>query len=199
METRQSSSAEQSLDAIPPVFQDPHQRMLYNFFPPPPITFPVTDGEIEQFPRRWSMKTVDGLKHRFRKRRSLYRQMSQEVASNARRPDRGKHIFVIRPETMDRILEAVESIHAPSSLDVQHALWSMYYQGKTLDEIELMISEKTIKRLLMRAERIVGVIPDDAPEGLAIGIPTIKLSYQILRFGRDAIFDIQRYFRGRVY
>ncbi len=199
MKTPGKHFQESRLDAIPPIFRDPHQRLLYNFYPPPPITFPVTDGEIEQFPRFFSMKTVDGLKHRFRKRRSLYRQWSREVASNARRPGRGKHIFVLKPETMNRLLDAMESIQSAGSANAQEALWAMYFQGKNFDEIELVISKKTITRLLIRAERIVGVIPEDAPEGLTIGIPTIKLSYQMLRCGRDGIFDIQQYFRGRVF
>lgn len=187
------------MEAIPPVFQDPIQRMLYDFYPAPPIELPVTEGETDEFPRNYWPIFRETLKHRLRQRRSLYRQMVRQIASNARRPKRGKHIFIIKPETMDRLLEAVESIHSPASVDVRHALWSMYFQGKILKELDVMVSRRTISRLLLRAERIASVIPEDAPAGLVIGIPTIKLSYQILRYARDGLFDVQPYFRGRIF
>lgn len=100
---------------------------------------------------------------------------------------------------MDQLLEAVESIHSPASVDVQHALWSMYFQGKIFEGLDITVSERTISRLLLRAERIAGVIPEDGSEGMVIGIPTIKLSYQVLRFARDGLFDVQPYFRGRIF
>ena len=187
------------MSTILPVFQARAQRMLYNFFPHPPIEFPVTDGEIEPFPRRYPSILTEALKGRFKQRRSLYKQFTRQIASNARRPGRGKHVLIIIPETMNKLLETIGSMHSPSSVEVERALWSIYYQGKIIDELDLTISEKTISRLLKRAERIVGIIPDDSPQELVIGLPTIKISYQVLRFGRDGIFDFQVYFSGRVF
>ena len=190
---------ENLVETIPLVFRDRTQRLLYNFFPAPPITFPVTLGEIENFPRSYPRKIAEQLKHRFKHRRSLYKQFARQIASNARRPGRGKHMFIIQPATMDRLLEVLGSLASPSSQEVQRALWAIYYQGHTLDEIDSKVSERTISRLLKQAENTVGVIPYEIRDELVIGIPTIKISYQVLRFGRDGLFNIQPYFRGRVF
>ena len=187
------------MEEIPPLFREGIQRWLYFKHPILPVELPVTPGEIERFPRCYPMIFIEELKDKFKQRKSLYKAKVRGIASNARRPQRGKHIFIIKPETMDRLLEAVESIHSPASVDVQHALWSMYFQGKTFEELGVTVSERTISRLLLRAERIAGVIPEDAPEGIVIGIPTIKLSFQALRYARDGLFDVQPYFRGRIF
>ncbi len=186
-------------DTIPPLFREGIQRWIYFNHPILPVELPVTPGEIEHFPRCYPMILIEDLKGRFKQRKRMYKAKVREIASNARRPQRGKHIFIIKPETMDRLLEAVESIHSPASVDVQHALWSMYFQGKIFEELDITVSERTISRLLLRAERIAGVIPEDAPEGIVIGIPTVKLFYQALRYARDGLFDVQPYFRGRIF
>ena len=93
------------MEVIPPIFKDPEQRELYDSYPKPPLTLPVTPGETDKFPRGFDPPLREVLKHRFHQRGSLYRKVARQIATNARRPNRGKHIFIIRPTTMATLLE----------------------------------------------------------------------------------------------
>ena len=187
------------MEAIPPVFQDPQQRRLYDYYPKPPLTLPLTPGETDAFPRSFAPPLREIIKHRYWQRGSLYRKMARQVATNARRPSRGKHIFIIRPTTMNRLLDAVASIPSPKSEEARRVLWSMYFQGKTPEEAESMVNSRTLTRHLIRAERMAEVLPADEREKFTIGLPTIKVSNQVLRLGRDGHFDFQPYFDGNVF
>ena len=130
------------MEAIPPVFRDPEQRRLYDFYPKPPLTLPLTPGETDEFPRSSAPPLREVIKHRYWQRGSLYRKMARQIATNARRPNRGKHIFIIRPTTMNRLLDAVASIPSPKSEEVRRVLWSMYFQGKTQEEVESLVNQR---------------------------------------------------------
>ena len=187
------------MEEIPPVFQEGHQRMIYNFFPKPPLTVPVTPGETENFPRNCSLPLRELLKLSFLRRKRYYRAKVSEIARNARRTGRGSQIFIIKPETMEAVLNSVELIPSPKSEEVRRVLRSIYFLGKSPDEAESTVNNRTLTRHLIRAERIVGILSEEARNNLKIGLPTVKVSYQVLRLGRDALIDIQPFFEGKIF
>ncbi|MCH7576156.1 MAG: hypothetical protein IIA59_13680 [Candidatus Marinimicrobia bacterium] len=195
----QAKTTETVQEAIPPVFDNPRQRHYYEVFPHPPIDFPVTPGETDNFPRNCALLLKETLKgdHLFRKR--YYRAKVSEIARNARRPDRDSQIFIIKPDTMDSLLNSLGLIPSSNNKEVRRVLWVMYYQGLSPEESDAKVNGRTLARHLTRAERMVGVLPEDQREKSKIGLPTVKVSYQVMRLGRDGNFDIQPYFEGKIF
>ena len=181
------------------MFDNPRQRRIYDIFSHPPIEFPVTVGETDNFPRNSSLPLREVWNEDYWWRRRCYRAKVSEIARNARRPDRESQIFIIRPATMDSLLRALKSIPSSNNEEVRRVLWAMYYQGFSPLESESTGNNRTLARHLERAERMTGILPTDKHEYSKIGLPTVMVSYQVLRLGRDGNFDIQPYFEGKIF
>lgn len=171
-----------------------------NHFPPPPIEFPLSEGEIGNFPRHltdrereeYSIKNFIG-------RRRYYRGELIQIASNARRPGHGIYVIILIPANFEKLLTQIELGPGYKKAEVVEALRQMYYKGKTLAEIETDVSSKTITRFLQAAERKLDILGEHRARPLKISIKAITLSYKVLRYGRDAWLDVSRYFPDRIF
>ena len=167
---------------------------------PPPIEFPVSEGEIENFPRHLTDRDreVYSIKN-FIGRRRYYRGLLVQIASNARRPGHGKYVIIFIPTTFEEIVAQIELGPGYKKAEVAEALRQMYYQGKTLAEIETDVCSRTITRYLEAAERTLDILGEHRARPLKISIKAITLSYRVLRLGRDAWLDVRKYFPDRIF
>jgi len=169
-------------------------------FPPPPIEFPLSDGEIENFPRHlydrdrelYSIKNFSG-------RREYYRGLLVQISANTRRPGHGLYVIILVPETFERILRQITLLPGHKSEEVKEALWQMYYQGKILGEIETDVCSRTLTRYLQRAEGVLDILGEHRSRPLEITLRAITLSYRVLRLGRDAWLDVRKYLPDRIF
>ena len=184
---------------ISPVFQDDVQRIIFRYRRQPPIEFPVTEGEIENFPRHFNPMMIERIKKDFKKRRRWYGELISQIARNSRRPGRGEHVFIILPTTAEKLLTELKRGPGHQQAEAERVIWEMYHRGLTPDEAECQINRRTLIRHLQRAEKIVDVLGELRDNPLRIGLTTVRISYAVLRYGRDAMIDIQKYFRGRIF
>ena len=169
-------------------------------FPQPPIEFPLSDGEIENFPRHLRDRELElySIKN-FSGRRRYYRGLLVQISANTRRPGHGLYVIILVPETFERILRQITLLPGHKREEVKEALWQLYYQGKILGEIETDVSSKTITRCLQAAERTLDVLGEQRARPLKISIEAITRSYRVLRLGRDACLDVKKYFPDRIF
>ncbi len=167
---------------------------------PPPIEFPLSEGELENFPRHLTDRDREeySIKY-FIGRRRYYRMELIQIASNARRPGHGIYVIILIPETFEKIVTQIELGPGYKKAEVAEALRQMYYQGKTLAEIETDVCSKTITRYLEAAERTLDILGEHRSRPLKISLKAITLSYKVLRYGRDAWLDIRKYFADRIF
>ncbi len=171
-----------------------------DYFPPPPIEFPLSEGEIENFPRH--LTAVDRGAYcieKFVHRREYYRGLLVQIASNTRRPGHGKYVIIFIPATFEEIVAQIELGPGYKKAEVAEALRQMYYQGKKLEEIETDVSSRTITRFLQAAESALDILKEHRARPLKISIKAITLSYRVLRLGRDAWLDVRKYIPDRIF
>ena len=166
---------------------------------PPPIEFPLSEGEIENFPRHLTEVERENCRKKFLTRRWHYRGECVQIASNARRQGHGIYIIILIPETFEKIVAQIELGPGYKKVEVAEALRQMYYLGKKLAEIETDVSSKTITRYLQAAERTLDVLGQHRSRPLKISLKAITLSFKVLRYGRDAWLDVRRYFPDRIF
>lgn len=168
-------------------------------FPPPPIEFPLSQGEIENFPRHLTEVERDMYCKKFNLRRRYYREQLIQIAANVRRPRHGQYVIILVPATFEKIVAQIERGPGYKREEEAEALRQMYYLGRTLDEVEADVSSKTITRYLQAAERVLDILREHRNRPLTISLKAITLSYKVLRYGRDAWLDVRRYFPDRIF
>ncbi len=169
-------------------------------FRPPPIEFPLSEGEIENFPRH--LTAVDRGAYsieKFISRRRYYRMAIIQIASNARRPGHGIYIVILIPETFEKIVAQIERGPGYKKAEVAEVLKQMYYLGLILDEIETDVCSKTITRYLQAAESALDILKEHRARPLEISLKVITLSYKVLRYGRDAWLDVRKHLPDRIF
>ncbi len=168
---------------------------------PPPIAFPFFEGETENFPLppKGNEKIRKLYKTKMRTRRWMTRDLLSQTVKNARRPGHGKYVFVIIPDSFEKLMTHIELRPGYRQREAVFALREQYYLGKKLQEIDTDINAKTLTRYLQAAERAVDILGENRDRPFRIGLATIRISHRALRFGRDARIDIQKYFTGRIF
>ena len=199
MRIPRENSKENLTSTIPPIFHDRHQKWLYEYYGPPPIELPVNTGEIDIYPRALPPHVRETLNNDLKLRRRFYQPKISELSRNARVAGRGRYTFIIKPETMDDLLETISGMKTHKNEEVRRVLWDIYYLGKTAREAESKVSGKTLTRHLIAAERTLEVMSIDQLKDMTIGVHTIMVSHRILRYARDALIDIRPFFRGRIF
>ncbi len=125
----------------------------------PPIAFPLSEGEIENFPRH--LTAVDRMaytRERFVHRREYYRGLLVQIASNARRPGHGICVVILIPATFEEIVAQIERGPGYKNAEVAEVLKKIYYLGLILEEIETDVCSKTLTSYLQRAERVLDIL-----------------------------------------
>lgn len=166
---------------------------------PPPIEFPLSEGEIEDFPRYVGPAYRAFLRESFRERRWFYRGQLIQIAANARRPGHGQYVIILVPKTFEKLLTQIEWGPGYKKAGVAEALRQLYYLGKIMDEIETDVSSKTLTRYLQAAESVLDILREHRNRPLTISLKAITLSFKVLRYGRDAWLDVRRYFFYRIF
>ncbi len=168
-------------------------------FRPPPLEFPLSPGEIEDFPRDAWPKMREDLRKDFYFRRRFYREWVSQRGRNARRADRGTHTLILIPDTFEALHAQIVRGPGYKRIEAAGTLWEGYYLGKSWEETEWEVHPRTLTRYLQAAERALGILGEKREWPLVISWVSIRMSYAVLRMGRDANFDIQPYFTGRIF
>ena len=185
--------------SIPSEHLKSFEEDLIEPWPPHPIEFPVTEGEINFFPRHIGLVQFMVFEKIFHFRSRYYRMQLGVISRNARRAGRGKHVFILVPDTIEKLLREIKHGPGHRPAETERVLRAMYFQGKTPAEAGCQVSDKTLLRHLKRAEKIVDVLGPRRDNPFGISLATIKISYTVLRYGRDGNIDIRRYFRGKIF
>ena len=184
---------------VPPAFEYGNQRTVFLYSRQRTIEFPVTPGEIEPFPRSFSLAQIEEYRMNFRKRRTAYRAQLSMIARNCRRDGRGGHVFIILPDTARNLLEVIRQEPGSHSSEAARIVEAMYFRGLSPEEAQSQVSRRTLGRYLRKAEDVVDLLGDLRDKPFKIGLKTVSVSYLILRLGRDGLIDIEKYFRGRIF
>ena len=179
--------------------QEGTQPEAWYLLPTPDIGLPFSEGETEKFPPNTGPITIEEYNSSMGTRRWMARDLFSQIARNARRPGRGQHVVIIKPETFEALMTTVELGPGHQQMKAAYALREMYFLGKTLLEIDTEISARTLNRYLQRGERMLDLFGEDRDRRFKIGLVTIRINHKLLRLSRDAKLDLRKYFADRIF